>query len=34
MRIKGEGDYAAIRALVDNYGVHLDPAIRDQVVTR
>lgn len=34
MRIKGEGDYAAIKALVDRYGVHFDPALRDQVVAR
>ncbi len=34
MRIKGEGDYAAIKALVDRYGVHFDPAVRDQVVAR
>jgi dipeptidyl-peptidase-3 len=34
MRIKGEGDYAAIKALVDKYGVHFDPKIRDQVVAR
>jgi len=34
MRIKGEGDYAAIKALVDKYGVHFDPALRDQVVAR
>jgi dipeptidyl-peptidase-3 len=34
MRIKGEGDYAAIKALVDQYGVHFDPAVRDQIVTR
>ena len=26
MRIKAEGDYAAIKALVDKYGVHFDPA--------
>ena len=32
MRIKGEGDYAAIKALVDKYGVHFDPAVRDQVI--
>ena len=25
MRIKAEGDYAAIKALVDKYGVHFDP---------
>ena len=34
MRIKAEGDYAAIKALVDKYGVHFDPAVRDQVVSR
>ncbi|SPE38048.1 putative dipeptidyl-peptidase III [Candidatus Sulfopaludibacter sp. SbA3] len=34
MRIKAEGDYAAIKALVDQYGVHFDPKLRDQVVAR
>jgi dipeptidyl-peptidase III len=34
MRIKAEGDYDAIKALVDKYGVHFDPALRDQVVER
>src|SRR5947208_17011016 len=34
MRIKGEGDYGAIKALVDKYGVHFDPKTRDQVVAR
>jgi dipeptidyl-peptidase-3 len=34
MRIKAEGDYAAIKALVDKYGVHFDPGLRDQVVAR
>jgi dipeptidyl-peptidase III len=34
MRIKAEGDYDAIRALVDRYGVHFDPKLRDQVVSR
>jgi dipeptidyl-peptidase III len=34
MRIKAEGDYAAIKALVDKYGVHFDPALRDEVVAR
>ena len=34
MRIKGEGDYAAIKALVDQYGVHFDPKVRDEVVAR
>jgi len=34
MRIKAEGDYAAIKTLVDKYGVHFDTSLRDQVVTR
>ena len=34
MRIKAEGDYDAIKALVNQYGVHFDPALRDQVVAR
>jgi len=34
MRIKAEGDYDAIKALVDKYGVHFDPKLRDQVVRR
>ena len=34
MRIKAEGDYAAIKTLVDKYGVHFDASVRDQVVTR
>ena len=34
MRIKAEGDYNAIKALVDRYGVHFDPKLRDQVVAR
>jgi dipeptidyl-peptidase III len=34
MRIKAEGDYEAIKALVDKYAVHFDPALRDQVVER
>jgi dipeptidyl-peptidase-3 len=34
MRIKAEGDYAAIKALVDRYGVHFDPKLRDQVIER
>jgi dipeptidyl-peptidase-3 len=33
-RIKGEGDYAAARDLVETYGVHFDPALRDEVVAR
>jgi dipeptidyl-peptidase-3 len=34
MRIKAEGDFAAIKALVDKYAVHFDPALRDEVVER
>ena len=34
MRIKAEGDYAAIKALVDRYGVHFNTALRDQIVAR
>ncbi len=34
MRIKAEGDYEAIKALIDRYGVRFDPKLRDQVVTR
>ena len=34
MRIKAEGDYAAIKALVDEYGTHFDPALRDEVTAR
>src|SRR5262249_15662404 len=34
MRIKAEGDYAAIKALIDRYGVHFDPKLRDQVIER
>ena len=34
MRIKAEGDYTAIKALIDAYGVHFDPALRDQIRSR
>ena len=34
MRIKAEGDYSAIKALVDKYGTRFDPAVRDQVIAR
>ena len=34
MRIKAEGDYDAAKALIDKYGVHFDPALRDQVIAR
>jgi dipeptidyl-peptidase-3 len=33
-RIKSEGDYAAAKALFDDYGTHFDPALRDQIVAR
>jgi len=33
-RIKAEGDYAAAKSLFDSYGVHFDPALRDEVVSR
>ncbi len=34
MRVKAEGDYDAAKALIEKYGVHFDPALRDQVVAR
>src|SRR3954453_12854727 len=34
MRIKAEGDYDAIKGLVDKYSVHFDPALRDEVAAR
>jgi dipeptidyl-peptidase III len=34
MRIKAEGDYHAIKALIDRYGVRFDTALRDEVVAR
>ncbi|MBC7930869.1 MAG: peptidase M49 [Rubrivivax sp.] len=34
MRIKAEGDYDAIKSLVDKYGVRFDPNLRDEVVAR
>jgi dipeptidyl-peptidase III len=34
MRIKGEGDYDAIKKLIDKYAVHFDPKLRDEVVER
>jgi dipeptidyl-peptidase-3 len=33
-RIKGEGDYEAAGTLVETYGVHFEPALRDEVVAR
>lgn len=34
MVIKATGDYAGIKALVQQYGVKFDPALRDEVVAR
>lgn len=34
MRIKAEGDYAAIRNLVNTYGIHINTQWRDQVLQR
>ena len=33
-RIKSEGDYAAVEALVENYGVKVDQAIHAEVLER
>jgi dipeptidyl-peptidase-3 len=33
-RIKGEGDASAARDLFETYGVHFDPALRDEIVAR
>ncbi len=33
-RIKAEGDYAAAKKLFEDYGVHFDPKLRDEVVAR
>jgi dipeptidyl-peptidase-3 len=33
-RIKSEGDYDAARALVERFGVHFEPALRDEIVRR
>jgi len=33
-RIKANGDYEAARALFDTYGIHFDPALRDEIVAR
>ena len=33
-RIKSEGDYGAAQSLFENYGIHFDAALRDEVVTR
>jgi dipeptidyl-peptidase-3 len=33
-RIKSEGDYSAARRLFEAYGIHFDPALRDEIVAR
>jgi dipeptidyl-peptidase-3 len=33
-RIKAEGDYETARRLVETYGVHFEPTLRDEVVAR
>jgi dipeptidyl-peptidase-3 len=33
-RIKSEGDYEAARALFERHGVHFDPLLRDEIVSR
>jgi dipeptidyl-peptidase-3 len=33
-RIKAEGDYDAARALLETYGIHFDPELRDEIVAR
>ncbi len=33
-RIKSEGDYDAAKELFETYGVHFDPALRDEIVER
>jgi dipeptidyl-peptidase-3 len=33
-RIKGDGDYAAAKALFETHGIHFDPKLRDEVVAR
>jgi dipeptidyl-peptidase-3 len=34
MRIKAEGDYDAIKKLIDTYAVHFNPTTRDEVLAR
>jgi dipeptidyl-peptidase III len=33
-RIKSEGDYDAAGAFLERYGIHFDPALRDEIVAR
>jgi dipeptidyl-peptidase III len=34
MRVKAQGDYEGGKALVTKYGIHFDPAMRDDVIAR
>lgn len=34
MRIKATGDYDGLKKLIDTYGLHFDPAVRDDVIAR
>ena len=34
MRIKATGDYDGIKKLIDTYGLHFDPAVRDDMIAR
>jgi dipeptidyl-peptidase-3 len=33
-RIKSTGDYQAAKDLFETYGIHFDPALRDEIVAR
>ncbi|HLG57770.1 MAG TPA: hypothetical protein VI485_20670 [Vicinamibacterales bacterium] len=33
-RMKSEGDYAAAKTLMETYGIHFDPKLRDEIVAR
>jgi dipeptidyl-peptidase-3 len=33
-RIKSEGDFAAAKQLFETYGIHFDPKLRDEIITR
>ena len=33
-RIKSEGDYDSAKNLFETYGIHFDPALRDEVIAR
>ncbi len=33
-RIKSTGDYTAAKAMFETYGIHFDPALRDEIVAR